>query len=59
MPKTPKNTGDDRDFVTAIVKPDAPFDILAQGDIEVGKFEPVEVPRSILEHRNAAWLSIS
>ena len=59
MPKAPKNTGDDQDYVTAIVKPDAPFDVLAQGAIEVDKFTPVKVPSSILEHRNANWLSIS
>jgi hypothetical protein len=57
MPKAPKDTGD---TVTAILKPDAPFDVLAQGDeIRVDKFTPVEVPRSILEHRNAEWLLIS
>lgn len=60
MPKAPKNTGDEQDTVTAILKPDAPFDVLAQGEhIRVGKDEPVTVPASILKHRNAEWLSIS
>lgn len=59
MSKTPKTTGGEQDYVTAIVKPDAPFDVLAQGTIEVDKFTPVKVPSSILEHRNANWLLIS
>ena len=60
MPKAPKNTGDDQDYVTAIVKPDAPFDVLAQGDdIRVDKFTPVKVPSSVLDHRHADWLLIS
>ena len=57
MPKAPKNTGSD-EMITAIVKPDAPFDVLAKGEIRVGKDTPVEVPSSILSHRNAEWLSI-
>lgn len=60
MPKAPKYTGNDDETVTAILKPDAPFDVLAQGeDVRVDKFTPVQVPRSILEHRNAEWLLIS
>lgn len=58
MPKAPKITGSDDELVTAILKPDAPFDFLAQGDIKVGKDEEVTVPSSILSHRNAEWLSI-
>lgn len=58
MPKAPKNTGTSDETITAILKPDAPFDFLAQGEIRVGKAEPVEVPSSILSHRNAEWLSI-
>jgi hypothetical protein len=58
VPKAPKNTGHEEEMITAIVKPEAPFDVLAQGEIRVGKEVPVEVPSSILSHRNAEWLSI-
>lgn len=64
MPKRTKSTGESDtagasgDTVTVIVKPNAPFGILAQGEIQVGKDTPVEVSSSILSHRNAEWLSI-
>ncbi len=56
MQKTPKNTGKE-EMVTVILKSDAPFDVLAQGECRVTKDFAVEVPSSILSHRNAEWLT--
>lgn len=47
------------DTVTAIVKPNAPFDVLKYGEYEVSKNDSVTVPSSITEHRNSSWLLIS
>lgn len=60
MPKPPKIAVDELEYVTAIVKPDAPFDVLAQGEeVRVDKFTPVQVPKTVLNHRFAEYLIIS
>lgn len=54
--KTTKAEEKKADAVKAIVKPDAPFDVLKWGETRVGKDVAIEVPADITNHRHAEWL---
>lgn len=47
------------DTVRAIVQPEAPFDVLEWKGHTVGKFQEVDMPADVVEHRNAKFLTLS
>lgn len=60
MPKKPKTQASEEKKATKTVvvqvKPEAPFDVLKHGKYKVGKFQPVEMPADVANHRHAGYL---
>lgn len=44
--------------IRAILKPEAPFDVLEWQGCAVGKHQEVDAPADIVKHRSARFLSI-